>query len=463
MPISAYAEWWSRQVSDVDGTFGPITPTYGNEVGIGTSHIEWGVPNPGEMASFMTWEGYDKYPNQDQEWYWQGDVVNPGWTFLAGYLTIGNGELNSNSSTYNLETTLNVRVFGSEFYIDNHPLLAYDTWKVSIRQTDNKGVDQVADADYVFFPDFPHLGSFRVFEDKVAKFPVYAKFGSVEPVAIGPAVDPSTGVVVKSVVNDPTPPPTSIIIGGTAHLDIKGVNDSGLSAMFINFSAYSYEASTTTNIVSAPSSLWPSEQYVVSVDATSTTVGHKYIDVMGNGMGPEIVTDPNMPPMPTMIHLSAYGAFDVLDHSAAVFADGSQVLDLDFGDIQLGSGLKSLEYQFKNLPAEFRAGLDLDGITEVADSGGVFNTDPFEFENLSSGKLSSLYNLFLDPTKLGEFSGQYRFDLSDQKDLNGHAGAQTLILNVTANVVPEPCTFVLLSMSAFGLSAWSFQRGRKAV
>ena len=66
--------------------------------------------------------------------------------------------------------------------------------------------------------------------------------------------------------------------------------------------------------------------------------------------------------------------------------------------------------------------------------------------------------MFLDTSQVGEFSGQYQFNLSDEQDLSGHAGEQTLTLDVTANVVPEPWTLVLLGAGALGLVGYGWWR-----
>ena len=50
-------------------------------------------------------------------------------------------------------------------------------------------------------------------------------------------------------------------------------------------------------------------------------------------------------------------------------------------------------------------------------------------------------------SQLGKFSGQYQFDLSDEQDISGWAGGQTLTLNVTAEVVPEPSALALVAVA----------------
>ena len=112
----------------------------------------------------------------------------------------------------------------------------------------------------------------------------------------------------------------------------------------------------------------------------------------------------------------------VLDHAAAAFANGSSVLNLNFGTLQVGSGTQDLQFQIENLPAQFRAGLDLDSVTVLSDLDGVFSADATSFTDLAPGSMSNELNLFLNPSQIGEFSGEYQFNLSDETDLSGHAG-----------------------------------------
>src|SRR5208282_3822810 len=104
----------------------------------------------------------------------------------------------------------------------------------------------------------------------------------------------------------------------------------------------------------------------------------------------------------------------VLDHAAAAFAGGGGMLNLTFGTLQLGSGTQELQYQIENLPATYRAGLALDSVTALSDPGGVFSTDAAPFADLAPGATSGLFNLFLNTSQIGEFSGEYQFNLSDE-------------------------------------------------
>ena len=143
----------------------------------------------------------------------------------------------------------------------------------------------------------------------------------------------------------------------------------------------------------------------------------------------------------------------VLDHAAAAFAGGGGTLNLNFGTLQQGSGTQDLQYAIENLPEAYRAGLALNSVTMLFDSGNAFSTDAADFTNLAAGATSSLFDMYLNTSQMGTFSGQYQFNLSDEQDLSGWAGQQTLTLNVTATVVPEPGTAARSACGATALIA----------
>lgn len=203
-PRTVNAQWLVREVYGVNGSWLGIQPTFGNEVGEGSDIISWGDPFPGSFRSSLAW----------LPWLGPPQLVFPGQSFVAGYVTFGNGDLRSSSSATSLSVHLLVEVLGYEFFIDNHFLQVFDDWRVAIRQTPNTG-DLYGDADYIFLPDFPQLGSFRVFEGGQTTVPILARFGSVEPVAFGDPVD-GNGFVVPSIVNDPfapgVPEPSTLVL-----------------------------------------------------------------------------------------------------------------------------------------------------------------------------------------------------------------------------------------------------------
>ena len=239
----------------------------------------------------------------------------------------------------------------------------------------------------------------------------------------------------------------TIITGGTGTLG-AAVSNSPSSGYPLNYtmtaSVQSGSATLGSPTPAAGSVAFGSSQSC-TVSATSSNIGLNTIRFTAS--------DPNAPNSPQVIDAT----LTILDHAAAAFADSSTVLNLDFGMIPLNSGTHSLHYQIRNLPATYRAALDLDSVTEVSDAGGVFSTGA-AFTNLAPGMTSSTFDVALESTTPGSFSGRYVFNLSDQKDLSGHAGMQTLTLSVTANVVPEPTTFVLVGMGVVGLLGFAWRR-----
>ena len=130
-------------------------------------------------------------------------------------------------------------------------------------------------------------------------------------------------------------------------------------------------------------------------------------------------------------NLSTTASWIVLDHSAPAFANnGGTTLTLDFGTLLQGSGTHNLQYQIENLLASYRASLDLDSVTTVSNPGGVFNNSATPFTYLPSGGTSSNFNIVLSTGTTGSFVGQYQLNVSDEKDLLGHGGAQVLTLDV---------------------------------
>ena len=244
-----------------------------------------------------------------------------------------------------------------------------------------------------------------------------------------------------------TPYGGSVDYGNVFSLTVSGANNLNytLAATVQSGSA------TLGAITSGTGSLASGASQPCTVSATSTNLGVNTIALTAS--------DPNS----SNLSQTTTATLTVLDHAAAAFAGGSTTLNLDFGTLQLGSGTHDLQFQIENLFATYRAGLDLDSVTELSDPVGVFSTDAGPFTDLAPGATSGLFDVFLDTSQVGQFSGEYQFNLSDEQDLSGHAGQQTLTLDVTANVVPEPSTLALLAVGVLGLLAYGWQRRRLAV
>ncbi len=243
-------------------------------------------------------------------------------------------------------------------------------------------------------------------------------------------------------------PSSTIITGGTAAPGVT-VGNSPSATYNLNYTivvAVLSGSATLGAITSDTGSLAPNGSQSSTVSATSTTLGVTTISFTGS--------DPNASNGPQ----TATATLTVLDHAAAAFTNSSTVLTLNFGTLQLGSGTKDLQYHFENLPAAYRADLALESVMALSDPDGVFSTDAMPFSNLAPGQTSVPLDLFLNASQLGNFSGQYQFNLSDEQDLSGWAGQQTLILNVTAEVVPEPTTLALAGAAAAGMLAFAVRK-----
>ena len=234
----ADAQWTNRTVTEVNGNLDNLQPPSGYEYGEGTPRLDWGDPVAGSFTSYLEFEGYDALPGFDQPWYYGGQLVLPGQRFLAGKITFRNGSVATYSSATNITIDLDVTVYGSEFDRDNHPLLVNDTWTIAVTQTTNQGIDPVEDADFIYFPDFPQLGSFRVFEGRTTSVEIYAQFGSVEPAGFGAVSDPTAGVVLPvpgavSVDIRPggCPNPLNVASRGAIPLAILGTADFDVTAI----------------------------------------------------------------------------------------------------------------------------------------------------------------------------------------------------------------------------------------
>ena len=166
-----------------------------------------------------------------------------------------------------------------------------------------------------------------------------------------------------------------VITGGTANL---GVSLTNIASSTVNYALAATVSGNLAGIQSfSQSGTLPAQatQNLIPMPTTSTNIGVNSLTVSASA-GAFI-------PIQT-----ATASLTVLDHAAAAFADGSTVLNLDFGSLQVGSGTQSLQFQIENLPAQYRAGLDLDSVTALSDPGGVFTTDATPFSDLPAGTMS---------------------------------------------------------------------------
>lgn len=146
----------------------------------------------------------------------------------------------------------------------------------------------------------------------------------------------------------------------------------------------------------------------------------------------------------------------VLDASNSSFSVGNDLnmLDIDFGTVDLGDAAAPQRFSIFNLAsslgANLTASLDLDSIFGSGDTS-VLTTNLTTFSNLAGG-LSISAMAYLDTSTLGIFSASYVLNFSDE-DLPGTIGMTELTLNITGSVVPEPSAigglFILASAALF--------------
>jgi hypothetical protein len=244
--------------------------------------------------------------------------------------------------------------------------------------------------------------------------------------------------------------PGNIIIGGTAAL---GATISELtpstSANYSIAGVYTGGSGALGTITNGSGSVTHGTPKNFSATATPTALGLNTVQFTA--------TSNNSANSPQTIDSSV----TVLDHSDAEFESPSatNTLNLDFGTLDFGSGTHSMSYRIQNLTAAFRAGLDLDTITETSDPDGVFSTNAATFSNLANGGFSSFFDVLVETNLMGMHTAQYTFVLSDQNGLSGSIGGQTLTLNVSALIVPEPDALPLWLALLGLIVVWHRRRG----
>ena len=205
---------WSATV--FTGSFGNPTPACdGDDVclGIGTSKFSYGQPStPDDFSSAIEFIPADPYTQR------------PSGTFLLGSLRITNGTVSlgtipSFESIDDPITPTSTYTFFIDLVLEaltNGQSDTSDVLKIALVSTPNFDPDprSPANADRVYFPDFPQLGTISVLEgstvdDATYNIGVLAQFGSITPVGLQPIPGQSNGFVTSA-----TPVPTPALLPG---------------------------------------------------------------------------------------------------------------------------------------------------------------------------------------------------------------------------------------------------------
>lgn len=208
---------WSATV--FTGSFvNPSPACEGGDVclGLGTSEFTYGQPGatPGSFSSAIEFIPAAPYAQR------------PSGTFLLGTLKITNGLINLGSfpSFENPDDPI-TPTSTFTFFIDlaltaisNGLFDTSDVLKIALVNTPNFDPDprSPANADRVYFPGFPQLGTISVLEgstlnDATYNIGVLAQFGSITPVGLQPIPGQANGFVTSAA---PVPVPTPALLPG---------------------------------------------------------------------------------------------------------------------------------------------------------------------------------------------------------------------------------------------------------
>jgi hypothetical protein len=118
-------------------------------------------------------------------------------------------------------------------------------------------------------------------------------------------------------------------------------------------------------------------------------------------------------------------------------------------------------FELTNLPAAFRAALDLTSVTELGDGANRFSTDVALFSDLPAGATSSTFHAMFATDQSGLFSATYFLGVADAAGVFGGTG-DVLTLNVFGTVVvPEPASCVMTAVALVALVVHVARRRRK--
>jgi hypothetical protein len=169
-------------------------------LGEGGSAFSWGVASGPEFSENLL--SYD-FSGEGQA------VPAVGEFFTASTLLYRNGTIVGDTEVNRIRLT--IEAFDSDDL--GTPFGTFEAW-IEIVNSPNLGISPEADADFIYFPDFPQFGSFRVFEESETSVELIFQRGSLIFQGFGAVTDPGVGFVSPSIF--PVPEPASGLTFGGA-------------------------------------------------------------------------------------------------------------------------------------------------------------------------------------------------------------------------------------------------------